>query len=55
MDYVKPWLVTEGYAKFQEAKTLSEETSKSDPETDPYCSKYKAREILKGLRTNLKI
>ena len=49
MDIVRPWLASEGYAKFEEARILSEDTAKNDPETDPYNSKYKAREILKSL------
>lgn len=53
MDYLKQWLDEDGYAKYKEAKVLAEETSKTDPETDPYASKYKARDIWKSLKTKI--
>ena len=40
------WLETEANTRFKEAMDLSKEKSKSDPETEPYQSKYAAREIL---------
>lgn len=53
MAYLKQWLCDHGYEKYREARTLSTETSKSDPEDKPYASKYKAREILKSLKSKL--
>lgn len=41
-------------SKYSEVRKLSEEESKNDPETDPYRSKYKAREILHEMRKELK-
>ncbi len=44
------FVVTEGEEKYQEALHLSTEFSATDPETEPYKSKYKAREILSELK-----
>ncbi|XP_038058276.1 KIF-binding protein-like [Patiria miniata] len=47
------FLTDEGFSKFEEARRLSEEDSKNDPETNPFKSKYAAREILQDLRAKL--
>ncbi|XP_063952725.1 KIF-binding protein-like [Lytechinus pictus] len=39
--------------KYSEARKLSEEASKKDPETNPYKSKYQARELLHEIRKEL--
>ena len=43
-------LVAHGYDIFEEARKLSEEESQRDPENDPFRSKYRARELLQGLK-----
>ncbi|XP_063047905.1 KIF-binding protein [Engraulis encrasicolus] len=40
--------------KFRDAQTLSDVESRKDPENDPFRSKYKARDLLKEIRTVLK-
>lgn len=40
--------------KFQNAQTLSSEESLNDPASDPYRSKYKARELLREIHCTLK-
>ncbi|XP_022081871.1 KIF1-binding protein homolog [Acanthaster planci] len=47
------FLGSEGFSKFEEARKLSEEDSKNDPETNPFKSKYEARKILQDLRAKL--
>ena len=49
----KNWLETEGKLRFEEATKLSKEDSKYDPETEPYKSKYAARDILLNLNKKL--
>ncbi|KAK3747929.1 hypothetical protein QZH41_008848 [Actinostola sp. cb2023] len=53
IEEVQNWLKTEGYEKYKEAKRLSEEESKNDPESEPYKSKYAAREVLTELKEKL--
>ncbi|XP_070544947.1 KIF-binding protein-like [Ptychodera flava] len=43
--------MSEIFTKYEKARKLSEEDSKADPETEPYKSKYEAREILVELKT----
>ncbi|XP_069117870.1 KIF-binding protein-like [Argopecten irradians] len=50
----KDYLEAEGFSQFEEARKLSDEYSLDDPEDDPYLSKYKAREILSGIKEKLK-
>ncbi|MBN3295770.1 KBP protein, partial [Amia calva] len=40
--------------KYSRAITLSEVESRKDPENDPFCSKYKARELLKEIHSTLR-
>ena len=47
------WLKENGYELYKEFTYLNIEESKSDPEDDPYKSKYKAREVLKSLKCKL--
>ena len=47
------WLETEGNTRFKEASRLSKDQSKYDHETEPYKSKYAAREILSTLKNEL--
>jgi tetratricopeptide (TPR) repeat protein len=47
------WLETEGNIHLKKALKLSKEESKYDPETEPYKSKYAAREILLNIRNKL--
>ncbi|XP_071787845.1 KIF-binding protein-like [Asterias amurensis] len=47
------FMISEGFAKFAEARKLTEEDSKNDPETNPFKSKYAAREIYQELRAKL--
>lgn len=47
------WLQVDGYSKYTEATRLSTVDSKDDPETEPYKSKYAAREILLELKKKL--
>ncbi|KAK3584582.1 hypothetical protein CHS0354_040284 [Potamilus streckersoni] len=49
----KEYLAFEGYKTFEEARKLSEELSKTDPEDEPYKSLYKARELLVTIREKL--
>ena len=51
VEFIKKWLLADGYERFEEARVLNNETS--DPETEPYVSKYKAREIFKTLKTKI--
>lgn len=39
--------------KFEKVKKLVEEDSKHDPETEPFASKYSAKEILIGMNANI--
>ena len=41
---------SEGFDRLVEARKLSEDESKNDPEDDPFRSKYKAREIISDLK-----
>ncbi|XP_071079424.1 KIF-binding protein-like [Haliotis cracherodii] len=50
----KEYLVNEGYAKFSAARKQETEDSKTDPEDDPFRSRYKARETYGEIRTALK-
>ena len=50
---LRNWLETEGKLCFEEAIKLSKEESKHDPETEPYKSKYAAREILLNLNNKV--
>ncbi len=50
MEAINQFLADEGQEKFEEARKLNDEESLNDPETDPYKSKYKAREILCELK-----
>eukprot|EP00058_Branchiostoma_floridae_P012335 XP_002597823.1 hypothetical protein BRAFLDRAFT_130184 [Branchiostoma floridae] len=40
------YLQNQGFEEYASARRLSEEESRQDPETEPYKSKYKARELL---------
>ena len=42
--------ISEGQEKYQEFLRLNTEASSNDPETEPYKSKYKAKEILFELK-----
>jgi hypothetical protein len=53
IEEVKNWLKSEGYEKYKESRRLSDEESKNDPETEPYKSKYAARDILLELKEKL--
>ena len=48
------YLQNEGFEKLKEAKHLTEEVSKNDPEDDPFRSMYKARELLETVKKALK-
>ncbi|XP_019621113.1 PREDICTED: KIF1-binding protein homolog isoform X2 [Branchiostoma belcheri] len=48
------YLQEQGFEEYARARRLSEEESRQDPETEPYRSKYKARELLLGLSEALK-
>ncbi|XP_078667027.1 KIF-binding protein-like isoform X2 [Branchiostoma floridae x Branchiostoma belcheri] len=48
------YLQEQGFEDYARARRLSEEESRQDPETEPYRSKYKARELLLGLSEALK-
>lgn len=39
--------------KYQKVQKLLEEDSKQDPETEPFLSKYSARQILIGMHSNI--
>lgn len=47
---VRSYMINKGYEEYKNAKNLSEEESKKDPENDPFRSKYKARDILCAMR-----
>ncbi|XP_033100856.1 KIF-binding protein-like [Anneissia japonica] len=47
------YLKTTGCKQYKEARHLAEELSQHDAETEPFKSKYKAREILVDLKKNL--
>ena len=47
------WLENEALAQFKDALRLSTDEWKNDPETEPYKSKYAAREILQNLKNKL--
>ncbi|XP_028411013.1 KIF1-binding protein homolog [Dendronephthya gigantea] len=47
------WLETQGNLRFKEALKLSKEGSGNDRETEPYKSKYAAREILLNIKNKL--
>lgn len=53
LEEINNWLRNEGYEKYKEARSLSEEESREDPETDPFKSKYSARSILSDLKAKL--
>lgn len=53
LEEINNWLRNEGYEKYKEARRLSEEESREDPETDPFKSKYTARRILSDLKVKL--
>ncbi|KAL3872895.1 hypothetical protein ACJMK2_036075 [Sinanodonta woodiana] len=53
MATLREYLALEGYQIFEEARKLSEELSKNDPEDEPYKSMYKARELLFTIRGKL--
>lgn len=46
-------LSDEDLSSYEEARKLTEETSKSDPENEPFRSKYKARELLQELKNKI--
>ncbi|KAI8487472.1 hypothetical protein Bbelb_347060 [Branchiostoma belcheri] len=48
------YLQEQGFEEYARARRLSEEESRQDRETEPYRSKYKARELLLGLSEALK-
>ena len=48
------YLQNEGFEKLKEAKHLTDEVSKNDPEDDPFQSMYKARELLETVKKYLK-
>ena len=50
---VNTWLRNEGYGIYKEARRLMEEESLEDPETDPFKSKYAARNIMSELKAKL--
>ena len=52
---ISKFLVQEGQIKFDEATKLSDEDSKNDPETEPFKSKYKARELWKDLQSDVQM
>lgn len=49
----RTWLCDEGYEKYKEARRLAEEESQNDPPTEPFKSKYAARNILSELKAML--
>ena len=53
LEEINNWLRNEGYEKYKEARRLSEEEAQEDPETDPFKSKYVARNLLSELKTKL--
>ena len=53
LEEINNWLRSEGYEKYKEARRLSEEEAREDPETDPFKSKYSARNILSELKAKL--
>lgn len=53
LDEINNWLRNEGYEKYKEARRLSEEDSGNDPESDPFKSKYSARNMLSELKAKL--
>lgn len=53
LEEINQWLRNEGYEKYKEARRLSEEEAREDPETDPFNSKYTARNILSELKAKL--
>lgn len=53
LEEINNWLRNEGYEKYKEARRLSEEESRDDPETDPFKSKYSARTMLSELKAKL--
>lgn len=53
IEEIKNWLRSDGYEKYKEARRLSEEESKNDPESEPFKSKYAARDILLDLKGKL--
>ena len=50
MERFQIWLKDTAFGKFAEARFLSLEESKNDPQNEPYKSKYAARKILKELK-----
>lgn len=53
LEEINNWLRNEGYERYKEARRLSEEEAQEDPETDPFKSKYVARNLLSELKTKL--
>ena len=53
MAAIKQFLADGAHEKFEEAVKLNDVESQNDPETDPYKSKYKAREIWSELKTDV--
>ena len=53
MEAVAKFLCQQGDEQFQQALKLNDIDSQHDPETDPYKSKYKARELWHELRTEI--
>ena len=47
------WLRCEGYEKYKEARRISDEESREDPESEPFKSKYAARDLFCELKTKL--
>ena len=53
MESLKEFLCQEGYEKYSDAVKLCEQESQDDPETEPFKSKYKAREIWETLKNKV--
>ena len=53
MDALNEFLCQEGFEKYSNAVDLSEKESQNDPETEPFKSKYKAREIWENLKEKI--
>lgn len=53
LEEINNWLRNEGYERYKEARRLSEEDAREDPETEPFKSKYIARNILSELKAKV--
>ena len=53
LEEINNWLRNEGYERYKEARRLSEEEAREDPETEPFKSKYIARNILSELKAKI--